>query len=169
MSELRIKMKIAEYEFEAEGSNDIVRLELASFKKFLPARPHSASPQETAASTSPETGLFEILRMNGRVISLKSRPESVDDAVLTILAGQKILRRNERVTGGEIMDGLRASGQAVGRIDYLLTRLVADGVVATKGTGRKRRYSLTAAGVLKANASAQRLAAKTTDHAPKSV
>jgi hypothetical protein len=159
MSELRIKMKIADYEFEAEGSNDVVRLELADFKKLVPAALKSPSTPEKAAATLPNAELFEVLRMNGRIVSLKVHTKSVDDAVLAILAGQKALRKNERVSGGEIMNGLRASGQTVTRVDYLLRRQVADGMVSMRGRGRTRRYSLTTAGALKASASAQRLAA----------
>src|SRR3972149_10038131 len=117
MSELRIRMKIADCEFEAEGLNEVVRAELASFKRLLPA-----------TSTSSSIGL-DILHVKGRVVSLKAKSDSVDDAVLALLLGQKHFRANERVTGAEIMDGLRASGQRVSRVDYLLSRHASNGTV----------------------------------------
>ena len=159
MSELKIRIKIADYEFEADGLNDVVRAELAGFKKLLPAEMRAILPNESYPDAPPAAHLGKILRVDRRVVSLKVQSESVEEAVLVLLFGQKHFRNNDRVTGSEIMDGLRASGQRVNRIDYVLTRHSADGRVTAMGKGRSRRYKLTNRGVQKAQEIARKLSA----------
>ena len=146
MDALRIRIKLGEYEFESEGPSELVRAELAAFKKLLPKEAISASEHPVISLESTR----KALRVNGRVVFLGIRTESVEDALLVLLLGQKHLRNNDRVTGAEIMDGLRASGQRVGRVDHLLNRHVRDGSITVTGKRRSRRYKLTNRGIQRA-------------------
>jgi hypothetical protein len=90
------------------------------------------------------------MKADGRVVSLTARCESIDEAVLLILLGQKEFRSNQEATGAEIMDGLKLSGYRVSRIDRLLDKLTADGDIIKIGVHRGRRYRLTNIGLTKA-------------------
>src|SRR5262245_41501883 len=107
----KLKMKIGDHEFEAEGPVDVVQAQFADFRDLiakLPATPTSmpfaaAEPQTipaiTAAATSlslaeaarlslaeaalkKELGLDKIMRTEGRVISLTARGSSLEDEIL---------------------------------------------------------------------------------------
>jgi hypothetical protein len=95
------------------------------------------------------------MKVEGRIVSLTARAETVDETALLILLGQKELRGNQEVTGSEIMDGLRQSGHAISRADTLMDRLSADGNVITVGVHRSRRYRLSNSGLTMAEGIAQ--------------
>ena len=149
MDALRIRIKFGEYEFEGEGPNELVQAELAAFKKLLPNEEKGISISERNPAV-PQASIRKALRVNGRVVSMGVRSESVEDALLVLLLGQKQLRNNDRVTGAEIMDGVRASGHRVNRVDHLLNRHVRDGSITATGRRRARRYRLTNRGIQKA-------------------
>jgi hypothetical protein len=100
-----------------------------------------------------------IMRQEGRMVSLTKRGRSLEDDVLLVLFGQKLLRNNDAVTGGEITTGLRLSGRVVRRVNYELDKMTTTGDVITMGTGRARRYRLTNQGLVKAQGLARSLVA----------
>jgi hypothetical protein len=151
----KLKIKIGEHEFEAEGPTEVVQAQFAAFKELIgTVRPTpteiepSLTNQYVAASN--QLALDRILKEDGRVVSLTARCESVDEAVLLILFGQKELRSNQEATGAELMDGLKQSGYRLARVDSLMNKLTNSGDVITLGVHRGRRYKLTNAGVAKA-------------------
>lgn len=169
MADYRLKIKIGDHEFEAEGPAEVVQAQFEIFKELVSNVPVSASivpphppPGSTAGvgnsengskvTTAPQLELDKIMRVDGRVVSLTVRAASADDGVLLMLLGQRQYRGNDSVTGGEIKDGLRQSGQPVERVDRVLDKLSADtsGLVITIGQRKGRRYRLTNAGVSKA-------------------
>ncbi len=164
VGELRIRIKIAEYEFEADGLNDIVRAELASFKRLLPAGIRAILLNQ-GPEALPIADAGKVLRADGRVVSMKVRDGAVEDVVLALLLGQKQFRNNERVTGAEIMDGLRASGHRINRIDNVVSRHAAGGRITVSGKGRSRRYKLTNPGVEKAHEFVRRVITSVRDNA----
>jgi hypothetical protein len=44
-------------------------------------------------------------KLEDRVISLTARPETIEDALMLILLGQRTFRGNDSVTGSEIIEG----------------------------------------------------------------
>jgi hypothetical protein len=162
MAEYRLKIKIGEHEFEAEGPADVVQSQFAAFKdlvgsigvekpRLADAVAESADPaKDTNNNTSAPLPMEKIMRAEGRLISLTVRAASIQDAILALLLGQRQYRANDSVTGSEILDGLRESGQAVSRIDHTLNQLSDEGSVITIGAHRGRRYRLTNAGVSRA-------------------
>jgi hypothetical protein len=160
MDTQKLKIKIGEHEFEAEGPIDVVQAQFAAWKDLIAAAP--AKPKEPASEKStdkntplPHLTLDKIMKVEGRVVSLTARAETVEETALLILLGQKELRGNQEVTGSEIMDGLRQSGYAISRADTLMDKLSTDGSVITVGVHRSRRYRLSNSGLNLALATAQ--------------
>jgi hypothetical protein len=151
MSELRIRMKFGEHEFEAEGLADAVERQLESFKQLIAPGQAAALSQRTAESPEDQRkaappALERIMRIRGRILSL-SVTATAADAVLVILLGQRNLRQNDSVSGTEIMRGLRDSGIRIPRADTILTKHAGTGSVIAMGERRRRRYRLSSAGV----------------------
>ncbi len=129
MEQNKIRMKIGDNEFEAEGSAEIVQAQLAAFKELISSIPASKAAIGLDQSSEPERqapsgslALDKIMKTEGRIVSLTARPSSVEDAVMLLLLGQKTFRNNDGATGSEIIDGLRVSGQSADRIDRVLEK-----------------------------------------------
>jgi hypothetical protein len=172
MTDYRLKIKIGEHEFEAEGPADIVQAQFDIFKELVSRAPIKATPEKPEQKI-PDTGgqangngtntnqldLEKIMRADGRVVSLTVRAGSGTDAVLLLLLGQRQFRSNDSVTGSELAAGLRESGHGALRGDYLTDRLARDGAVITIGEHRGRKYRLTNTGVARAQEIARNLIA----------
>jgi hypothetical protein len=153
----RLKIKVGEHEFEAEGPPDAVQAQFAAFRDLIASlpttQPASAAPVPPSAQAPGKSGeltLDKIMRQEGRVVSLTARSASLEDELMLLLLGQKSLRNNDSVTGGELIDGLKLTGRTVSRVDYQLDKLTEAGDVITIGTGRARRYRLTNQGFARA-------------------
>lgn len=155
----KLRIKIGDHEFDAEGPADVVQDQFAAFKEMIASLPsQSRQPQEqqrdreqnSTANALPHLPLEKIIKVEGRVVSLTARCESVDEAVMLILLGQKEFRNNQEVTGAEVMDGLKQSGYMLARVDTVLDKLSKEGSTITIGVHRSRRYRLTNVGHSKA-------------------
>ncbi len=155
MGMLKVRMKIHEHEFEAHGPHDIVQAELTSFKNLIANDKKAAANDARTIGTPLDIG--RIMQANGRLVFLKIRNMAVDDAVLLLLWGHRQFRSVVKVTGSEIMDGLRVSGLEVKRIDYLLPHQVNEGNMQITGRHRRKRYELTDQGFGKAEQLVQTL------------
>jgi hypothetical protein len=157
---LKIKIKVGDNEFEAEGPPDAVQAQLLTFVRLV-GREEKAEekPARPIESPSQPPLINKIARVDGKVVSLKVKIESPGDAVLVLLLGQQQLRRNTAVAGTEIMDGLRASGHGINRADFILKRYASSGDIVATGKRRRRRYRLTTDGVEKAQKIVRTLAA----------
>jgi hypothetical protein len=148
METYRLKIKIGDHEFEAEGPVDVVQAQFAAFRDLIAAIPSKAQqpvsverPSDSVASL-PHLPLEKIMKVEGRVVSLTAKCETVQEAVLLILLGQMEFRSNQEVTGAELMDGLKQSGYMLPRVDKVLDALSAEGSAITLGINRGRRYRL---------------------------
>jgi hypothetical protein len=104
--------------------------------------------------------LSKIMKVENRIVSLTVPTGSIEEAVLLLLYGQRMMRNNETATGSEIVDGLEATGgMEVGRSDRLFERTARSGDVIMIGERRGKKYRLTNAGLNKARAIASRLLA----------
>jgi hypothetical protein len=175
-SPYRLKIKVGLHEFEAEGSPEDVREQFQAFKEMiavvpLPPTPNPQIPatqdqnrQDTVpAKTDVPVGelpLAKIMKAETRTVSLTVRPKSLVDGIMLILLGQKLLRQNDSVTGGEILDGLKTTGGLeFGRIDRVMENIGKDGDIIVTGENRGKRYRMTNAGVAKARQLASELIA----------
>jgi len=148
----KLRLKIGEHEFEAEGPVDVVQSQFAAFKELiasLPARSFKPAEKNTEVNMDqiPHLPLEKIIKVEGRVVSLTAKCESVDEAVMLVLLGQRDFRQNEEATGAEIMDGLKISGYKLERIDRILDKLSDEGDIITTGIHRGRRYRLSNQGL----------------------
>lgn len=165
MEAYKLKIKIGEHEFEAEGPADVVQSQFAAFKELVGTIRPQAKPIDTVAENkstvenSASPSYDKIMRSDGRVVSLTVKAQSIQEAILALLLGQRHFRGNDSVTGAEILDGLEESGQPVNRVDLLFNKLSDDGLVITVGINRGRRYRLSNAGLAKAQEIAKSLMA----------
>jgi hypothetical protein len=113
--------------------------------------PASVANGQPTASRLEELDLDKILRQDNRVISLTIRPTSIENAILLLMLGQKVMRSNDTVTGSEIIQGLASTGGlSVQRPDRVLEKLARDGDVIAFGERRAKKYRLTNTGLAKA-------------------
>lgn len=150
MPESKIKVKIGDHEFEAEGPVDVVNAQFESFKELIKPTTDSKdkttfSPPSERLSTIDFDRIFSL--KNQRVVSLNDRTKPISDAMLLILYGQKQCRSNEAATGGEIKNGLEASGYDGQEISRRLRELRHENLIAARGRYRAKRYHLTNEGL----------------------
>lgn len=161
METTKIKIKLGNNEFEAEGPTETVQSQFEAFKQLVASLPWQVSREHPANSLQdkekkdvieslPHIPLEKVLHVSGRVVSLTALPASIEDAALLIILGHKDLRNNPAVTGQEIGDGLAQSGRPVPRVDRVMEKAIADASVLKSGIKRSTRYRLTNQGLAKA-------------------
>lgn len=168
MDSYRMKAKIGGNEFDAEGPADLVRADYEAFIAAIRAgaaktpdtatdkepdidTPSTATPPRPDGNAATDAALTRIMRVDKRTVSLTATPSSVEDAVLLLLYGQRVLRNNESPTGSEVVDGIETTGGLdIGRSDRLFEKIARNGDVIMIGERRGKRYRLTNAGITKA-------------------
>lgn len=170
MESTRIKVKIGDNEFDAEGPTETVQAQFETFKQLISS---AASVSATAKSSNslkvwaaldkqpepPHIPIEKVLHAAGRVVSLTALPASLVDAALLIMLGHKDMRNHLSVTGQEIGDGLAQSGRPVPRVDRVMDKAIEEAHVLKTGIKRGTRYRLTNQGLAKALVIAQELIA----------
>lgn len=170
MDSTKIKVKIGDNEFEAEGPVETVHAQFEVFKQLLSSALVQSKPSNNAVPANsvekkaenvepPHVPIEKILHVSGRVVSLTALPTATLDSALLIMLGHKDLRNNVSVTGQEIGDGLAQSGRPVPRVDRIMEKAIEDAHVLKTGIKRGTRYRLTNQGLLKALAVAGELIA----------
>jgi hypothetical protein len=170
MDTMKIKIKIGEHEFEAEGPSEIVQSQFDAFKELIRSEPRQIVPPKSHGSQQnqqnqpdpmslPHVDLGKILQSEGRVVSLTALPESTVDAALLIMLGHKDLKNSASVTAQEIGDGLRQSGRPVPRVDRIMDGPLGDALVLKSGVKRSTKYRLTNQGLVRALTVARELSA----------
>jgi hypothetical protein len=162
----RLKLKVGEHEFEAEGPEEAVTRQFEAWKELIAAAPRQkdVTPAMNGKQEENQEGaslaLDKILRSEGRVVSLTALPTNEQEAALLVLLGQRHYRTNESVTGSEVMDGMQLSGYRLGRVDRMLDGLASDGFVIRTGQHRGTRYRLSNTGLARAQAIAREVIGK---------
>lgn len=168
METSKIKIKIGEHEFEAEGPTEAVQRQFDAFKEIIVAMPavtasnnmqpiNSNQHNQSHPTSFPHVHLEKVMHVVGRVVSLTAIPTSTEDAALLIMLGHKDMRNNHAVTGQEIGDGLAQSGRPVPRVDRVMEKAIENAYVLKSGIKRSTRYRLTNEGLKKALAIGQDL------------
>lgn len=165
MENARIKIKIGNHEFEAEGPSQIVQEQFEAFKQLIANAPQHVAPSpkmpaETAHGDKDSGKLDSICRADGRVVSLTVKPESEASAALLVMLGQRIYRESESVTASELVDGLEQSGYTPDRLNRIMQPLADEGSVVRIGKKKGTRYRFTNQGLSKAQAIAKEEIAK---------
>jgi len=158
MGPYRLKIKVGDHEFEAEGSEEAVQRQFEAWKELIAATPgqkdatpaNNTNQERNSDATSASLPLEKIMRSDGRIISLTAPPELAPEAALLILLGQRQIRSNEAVTGNEMMEGMQQSGFRLVRVDRILENLADSGAVIRSGVHRGTRYRLSNTGFARA-------------------
>jgi hypothetical protein len=166
----KIRVRIGENEFEAEGPTEIVQEQFAAFKDIIRLQ-SGKTPTRSSADLAkdivnqfvtdgiPMLMLDKIMNVAGRIVSLTALPTTPEDAALLIMLGHKELKQNVSVTGQEIGDGLAQSGRPVARVDRIMESAIDEAAVLKTGVKRGTRYRLTNQGLVKAQGLARELIA----------
>lgn len=178
----KLKVKIGQHEFEAEGSQEAVERQFQTFSELvkLPVPVPSQDTPKTLISKVGENSaqsnstmtfsdaldammVKKIFHLDGDIVSLTVLPRTEDrdaDAALVILFGYQFCASNPTVSGDQIYTSLKQSGITVDRVDRLIKPFVesATPLVLKRGIRRGVKYRLTNQGVARAKALAEEMA-----------
>lgn len=161
----RLRIKIGEAEFEAEGPSDVIREQYEQFLTALRSAPPAAASNSSPSNGSglglpaspalqtdavppnpsglPDDVLSRVFRKDGEYISLLALPRGDrqdQDALIALLYGFSRLTSEQNVTGVRLMQSARQSGVNLSRIDRALD---SEGeYIMQAGARRGRRYGL---------------------------
>ena len=157
MSEIhKIRIKIGDAEFEAEGPTDLVT---DQYKAFMNAVSTMAAKPEPPATTMNQSGespdplaaeidsesLSKIFHQKGDVVSLSAMPSDKSDALILLLYGYLQLANVDKVTGVTMMKAAKQSGVGIDRVDRVIDS--RSEYILTGGAKRGKRYSLNNKGI----------------------
>lgn len=168
-------------EFEAEGSQSFIEQQRNYFLTLIgkesnlsitpiPAQ-NNAQPviaplisapitsSQPDASLSPVRLWERILREEGNVVAFRKRHKlSLQEAVIVILAGARVLLHKKSCSALEVSRALKLSNiNLTGRLDRLLAGEIQQGHLTSEGAKRSRTYALTDSGVARAFVLAEKL------------
>jgi len=166
----KIRVKIGNNEFEAEGPTELVKEQFEAFKSII-SLPQVKTNSELGLDLSksiinqldadgiPILRLEKIMNVLGRIVSLTALPASTEDAALLIVLGHADLKNSSSATAQEIGDGLAQSGRPVPRVDRVMESALQKALVLKTGVKRSTRYRLTNQGLAYARKLASELLA----------
>jgi hypothetical protein len=175
----KIKIQIGDYHLETEGSEAAIEKRLSIFKDLVQiaskagviASEHPArrlhEPKDTTgkhdekpAPGEPSSPLRKLFKADGRIVTLEMTPQGGNregDAFLLLLLGHKILRGEELIPVGELLEGVKRSGfSSIKRMDEITAKLATD-FWNKVGERRAGKFRLTVPGDKKARELAQEL------------
>jgi hypothetical protein len=157
-SKHRIRIKIGDNEFDAEGEQTAVQSQFQAFLAALSAVPAATpakpgTPQNSQTNPhSADPGEFSRIFRQGEPLSLLALPrgKTVEaDALLMLLYGYTKLGSEPSTTGTTLMKAAKLSGVSISRIDRIMDGQNKEFVLAA-GVKKARRYSLNNPGVARA-------------------
>lgn len=175
MADHKLRVRIGDHEFEAEGSEESVERQFALWKEILataaPKTPAPAlaspppavilpPPLPQGGMATPE-GLDRAFRRDGPIITLSVIPNGPNrdaDAGLLVLLGHRLLLTEDNITGTRLLQGLNRSGVSVDRADRMFGDYMPQYVIRS-GARKAVRYRLTNLGINKAQEVARELLA----------
>lgn len=168
METTRIKVRIGDAEFEAEGPQELITKQFDSFMAVVsatpkkePTAPPSAAvggPTQPASGAAPPTPASEVASAvmervfrQGDTLSLAALPNGENassDAMLALLYGYMKIKNETTVTGTSLMKSAKLSGVSVDRVDRLMA--ANQDLVLAAGVRKARRYQLNNRGIARA-------------------
>lgn len=167
VDKLRVKMRVGEREFEAEGPREAVEARWMEARSWLfEDRPKQKSSDVEVAQPLQERDahpLFDIDR-GRRTIRLRVLPprgeilQRLSNALLLLLHGYRDLLNRPEIPVTRMAEDLRMSGFAgLKRLSRAFDRLEQEGLAARSGAGKGTRYRATHPGLESARALVQSL------------
>lgn len=164
----RIRVKIGQAEFEAEGPLDTVNEQFTSFMQAVQAAGSTVSNQETPRDEQDRDGdkgggrppgagevtnelLDRVFHDHGDIISLTAIPDTENqkaDSLLLLLYGFDKLKGESKITGVTLMKACRQSGVKMDRVDRIID--ARSDLIMSGGAKRGKRYQLNNKGILHA-------------------
>lgn len=164
MENNRIKMKIGDAEFDAEGPSEIVTAQFNAFIAAIAARSTKAvvpvvddggdevPPNNFMPGTGIPQPILDRVFRKGDTLSLAALPTGDNasaDAMLALLYGYLMITGENAVTGTSLMKSAKISGIPIDRVDRLMSVSQPDYVLSA-GVKKARRYQLNNRGISRA-------------------
>lgn len=181
MEPFRLKLKVGQHEFEAEGDQESVERQLSVWRELIvgPASSAPTLPSPPPGTPSPPVAPGEALSAFGPLVDdraaydrlfhhrgpvvsltmLPTGPQRDADTALLLLLGQMVYNGDQPVTGARLLEGLKLSGISVLRVDRIWGSHTDINVVRA-GSKRGVKYRLTHPGSTRAKEIAQELIRK---------
>lgn len=165
MEEHKVKIKIGNSEFEAQGPKELVEKQFQAFMKAVEKRPQALEPLAADQRVDPagekslgdatgkeEQQLLERLFLTDpkkRSLSIKFLPEGktkIQDSLMLLLYGYQNILNHDSVTAVKLSESLKKSGIILSRLDRPIGPYISKGYILRGGRARATRYSLTNTG-----------------------
>lgn len=159
----KLRVRLGNAEFEAEGDEAVVREQYNMFLKALPVaqnmveeRAASEDKPEKSTANHPQDNAGDQLIARAfsderGVVSLRALPETKNrdaDALLLLIYGHTKLKGAHDVFGTQVMKSARQSGLSIDRVDRIIS--IHKGFYMRGGARRGAKYTLNNQGVKKA-------------------
>ena len=174
---IKIRIKLGEFEFEAEGNENTVARQFEKFQELVTTikiQPtpnptpnlvlHKTKHHDSSSKDSPSLPHLEEIFQNDPRSSLLlcHRPPSGKEGqeanvILLLLLGYRELRATEEVSVLVLKQALKRSSFPVSRLDRILHNYQRERFVLKSGRGKGGKYRLTSLGLQKARAMAAQL------------
>ena len=180
MESHKLRIKVGEHEFEAEGSPKDVTEQFHAWKELIASTPKSASGSDLGVREGKPKlpgNVTEVKTQDGyaapwdifdiddkrKLVTLKIHPTGDDkdeQALLLLLFGYKKSYGQDEVLATKLIASMQVSGLRPGRIDRTLAGFIDAGLVLNSGRGKGSKYRLTNTGYAKADETARELFSK---------
>ncbi len=161
METQRLKIKIGDNEFEAEGPAEAVQAQFETWKTLLESTPVVTPPPKPDDEVVDNGGfsgeLPSIFSVNERnkTVTLAVLPPAGSgnrdaDAMLLLLYAYKVKFGQEDLIVGRLKESMAVSGRRIERIDRTIQPHLKSGYVLKGGQGKGGKYRLTNTGIAKA-------------------
>jgi hypothetical protein len=164
---LRLRIRLGENEFEAEGASEEITRRWDTFARFLP--PDREDRGAARVDGARDDGWAFHDEGPGRPLTLRVIPPAgagrlrqIGDMMILLLHAQNRLRRRDTLTVLEMSEGLRLSGfSKLKRLSTSFAYLEREGLAMKSGRGKGTTYRPTERGLDKARAILDDLRRKT--------
>lgn len=177
MDSQKLRIKVGEHEFEAEGSSEKVSEQFNAWKELIASLPQKAQ----GGSTPPQNNTGKLLKNvtevrtsegfsapwdifqvddKRKLVTLAIHPSGDDRdalAMLLIMFGHKKSYGQNEVLATRLVEAMEVSGFKPGRIDRTLAKFIDAGLVLNSGRGKGSKYRLTNTGYAQADELARQL------------
>lgn len=177
----KLRLKVGQHEFEAEGIKEDVQAQFDAWKSLIsgstavaatppldqPPAPRQPAPftpaQPEQSQANPQDAFLALFEPSGSAITLRAYPsgEQAEDAVLLVAYAFRRLQSQDILSSVLIGKSMRLSGGTIDRVDRVVNNQITRGyMMKAGGVGRGTKYRLTNTGAARAEALAKELYAQ---------
>jgi len=169
----KVRIKLGDAEFEAEGTEESVKQQYADFLAALAARPSPTSQQQHAPKPadgkplpagSLDAALMDrVFNLDGDLVSLQFLPKTetaTADALMLLLYAYSTLKNQDMVLGTQLTRAARQSGLGIERVDRSFGKYETESLLLKGGAKKGTKYGLNNQGKVKAQEILNKLASE---------